>query len=239
VSYFKPNILLSGYTAAGKTTHARLLAIAFGLQYVGASEIRRSLMDAASEGSTSEWDPTVDLRRERSLSYDRSLDEIVSRRISTSPTPVVADAWLQPWLSVDSHALRVWIESTFESRVRKAAVTFLRLGLEVPVDIEMQVREKDSFSRRMFRRLYDIKFGPDPAVFDLIIDNSSCIGQPAIEASDSGIAQFEPMLERAIEETCSRKLAASTIAFYAESSAALPTSGGTIGHCGWTRGRGW
>ena len=74
--YLKSNILLSGYTAAGKTTHARLLADAFGHQYVGASELRRSLMGVASGSSISEWDPTVDLRREGSPCYDRQLDEI-------------------------------------------------------------------------------------------------------------------------------------------------------------------
>lgn len=232
MSTTKPTILISGYTAAGKTTHARLLAARLGYEYLGSSQVRRELRSSSGEKSAREWDPTVDRTRRRTLRADRELDEIIGQKIRASASPLVVDAWLQPWLCADDEAVRVWIESSTTSRVWKATVTFLRDNIAVPPDIETQIAQKDEFSRWMFSKLYGIEFGPDPDVFDVMLDNSKCIERPTVEASDFGIAQFEPVLEQAIEEQCSRKQPSSQIASCARRKLELPTSAGMTGRCG-------
>jgi cytidylate kinase len=198
----QPAILISGYTAAGKTTHAQLLAQRLHFEYLSASQIRRTLLGSPSENGMIEWDRTVDERRKASSGPDRALDAVIAQRVRESRRPLVVDAWLQPWLSADPAHIRVWLESSVRTRNWKATVTLHRNGLLAPADLYSQVAEKDSFSRKIFWNLYQIEFGPDPRVFDVIIDNSAYITAPTIQASDAGIAQFEPVLEQAIKERC-------------------------------------
>ena len=222
----QPTVLISGFTAAGKTTHARLLAAHLGFEYLGASQLRRALLRSPADDLGREWDPAVDLRRQKTPACDRMLDDLISRKIQASARPLVVDAWLQPWLSTDDAAIRVWIESSSESRTHKATVTFLRTQAEVPPDVGTQIADKDEFSCRMFSKLYGIEFGPNPRVFDLIIDNSGYMDRPSIEASNVGIAQFEPMLEQAIEEECTRRRISLPTASCVRRNQELPISAG-------------
>jgi predicted kinase len=90
-----PAILISGFTAAGKTTHARLLAEDLGWAYLGLSGIRRELLGPGEAGE-----------------------------------------------------VRVWLASDERSRLRKAAVTFLRRGLPPPDGLTQEVRQKARAGRR-------------------------------------------------------------------------------------------
>lgn len=190
-------ILISGFTAAGKTTHARLLARALRWDYLGMAEVRRfQLSDVLDEEA--EWSPGVDrLRTERST-LDVEADQIMRSLIHQHTSPLVVDAWLQPWLCELAGATKIWLNSDLRSRVLKAQVSLLRSGRKPTKDIRMEVIEKDDFSVKTFRNLYSIDFGPDTDLFDLVIDNSEFISEPNIQASNRGIAEFEPVFHSAI-----------------------------------------
>jgi cytidylate kinase len=182
-------VIISGFTAAGKTTHARHLAASLGWRYVGMSEIRRSCVpDSSTERE--EWHPTGDRRRAADESLDLDMDRRLAERIRSIDVPTVVDAWLQPWLSELSGVTRVWLESDFESRVLKAQVSRMRAGLAAMPSIRDTVAAKDEFSVTHFRRLYGVDFGPDPEVFDLLLDNSGYLTEATIGSSDAGISRF-------------------------------------------------
>lgn len=190
-------VIVSGFTAAGKTTHSRMLADTLEWDYLGMSEIRRQLLpDSAS--AQSEWLPEGDRRRAADSDLDRAMDRLMGQAIATSDGPVVVDAWLQPWLCAHPGAVRVWLDSSFPSRVTKAQVSRLRAGAPPSSTTPREIAEKDAFSVRHFRKVHGVRFGPDPAVFDLILDNSSFITGPTVESSDRGIAGFGPVFNELV-----------------------------------------
>lgn len=184
-------VLVSGFTAAGKTTHARLLAEFLGWEYLGMSEIRRSRIPASGTPHE-EWHPRGDDLRAGDPRLDLDMDHRIKERIESAEAPLVVDAWLQPWLC-ELSATRVWLGSDFASRVLKAQVSRLRAGLPPTSSTAGTVARKDEFSVEHFRRLYGVDFGPDPAVFDLVLDNSGYISAASIRASDDGIGRFAPV----------------------------------------------
>ena len=192
----KDRILISGWTAAGKTTHAHLIAAELGWTYIGMSHIMKEF--TALE-DLRDWTPQQDrIRKSDSridIDADRHLLEVVSSRSS-----IIVDAWLQPWLCRSESAIRVWLDSSRPARTKKCAVSYLRdqshLSEQQAANI---VHNKDGFAREQFVKLYGIRFDYDPALFDLRIDNSSYITEPSISASDAGIREFQPVLMRRLE----------------------------------------
>jgi cytidylate kinase len=193
-------ILISGFTAAGKTTHAKLLATYLGWGYLGASEIRRRLHPSVNLRSGQEWQPAIDAERSNSLKFDKMLDNVISEEIKKSHAPIVVDAWLQPWLYREDDALRVWLHSDDASRVKKAQVSSLRLGISPPPNIAERVKAKDDFSVEMFRRLYGIRFAYTHELFRAWGDNSRYIKESTIATSDRGIAEYQALFEGLIEK---------------------------------------
>jgi cytidylate kinase len=192
-------ILISGFTAAGKTTHSRLLARSLGWEYFGMSELRRARLPPGLLGRH-EWLPSLDKLRADDPESDANLDSLVTVTVTASARPLVVDAWLQPWLCGRPDALRIWLQSDLRSRLLKATVSRLRSGCRPPfAGLAEQVSMKDQFSVDMFERLYDIRFGYDAKLFDLSIDNSRYIQIASICASDRGIAEFQPELERVVK----------------------------------------
>ncbi|MCP2244254.1 hypothetical protein [Lentzea aerocolonigenes] len=190
-------IVISGCTAAGKTTHARLLARELGWRYVGMSTVMRELLGVTAQAR--EWEPGFDARRAADVRIDRVADERMTEFIA-GQEKVVVDAWLQPWLQPAGTAVNVWFESDHRSRAMKCAVSFLRNGEERSLAASSDlVAAKDLFSREQFARLYGISFSYSPEVFDLRCDNSGFIRTPTVDDSDRGIRDFQRVLMRDVE----------------------------------------
>lgn len=192
----KNRILISGWTAAGKTTHAHLLAAELGWTYIGMSHIMKEFTAVTD---LRDWTPQQDKIRKSDGRIDIEADchllDVVSNRSS-----IIVDAWLQPWLYRSPSAIRVWLESSRPTRAKKCTVSYLRdrnhLSEQQAADI---VHDKDDFAREQFIKLYGIRFGYDPELFDLRIDNSAYITDASISASDAGIRSFQPVLMRHLE----------------------------------------
>jgi cytidylate kinase len=189
-------ILLSGWSAAGKTTHARQLAADLQREYVPMAPFMRQAIatispDAHRDLGVHEWEPAIDLTRADSAEIDALADTLIARYVH-GRSDVVVDAWLQPWL-YDGPAIRIWVDSDHASRCMKYIVSCLREGTEPDPDPAQYLGAKDAFSRSTFADMYGINFGPTEQ-FDIHFDNSRFIREPTIAASDAGIRDSSPLL---------------------------------------------
>ena len=116
------NVAFAGLTAAGKTTHARLLAEQLGYSYVSATEALLDILDidAPSEQIWFERFEQIQAARQGD-GVDDELDLRLSL-LAAGSTAAVFDTWALAWVG-PSPMLRVWIESDEDSRARKCLVS--------------------------------------------------------------------------------------------------------------------
>jgi cytidylate kinase len=187
-------------TAAGKTTHALLLARDLGYRYVSATQMMAELAGIpADQVDERFWltfgDQIAELRKQPDL--DLELDRRLIQ-LATERDDLVVDAWAAPWLLPRESAVAVWLGSTHETRSMKASVS--DEGRETVSWYSDFIAEKDRTTRRYFLDLYDFDLFDTPGgSFDLVIDNSAHIRVPTREDSDRGIAEFHPTFRHAIQ----------------------------------------
>lgn len=176
-------LVISGLTAAGKTTLARRLAAQFNLDYVSASMILRQTL-----GDTSgHWTPALDLRR-TDLSLERNVDQLVQETFQQSEHAVF-DCWGLPWIAseVTVSAVFVWIESDLESRFRKCFVSYLERGDPKTHDeCRDIVIGKDAKSREIFMTNWGFDIYSDRSPFNIVLDASSLIPRANLETAYQG-----------------------------------------------------
>jgi cytidylate kinase len=189
---FKANIAFAGLTAAGKTTHAKRLAAELGYNYVSATEVLMEILDI-HDPSDQVW--FTRLQEIQAARGDGAVDaELEERLISLSETQqrTVFDTWALAWIGRDP-LIRIWIESDFESRVRKCIVS-QRSGNLCPDECRDLIREKDEFNRRMFRQRHGFDLFTDRHRYDAVLCNSHLISAATPTAANSGIETFAPVV---------------------------------------------
>jgi cytidylate kinase len=191
------NIVISGLTAAGKTTHARLLAKHLGFDYVSASQLLAKAAGVKVHSGEHWWlasGATVAAARE-----EGGLDEDLDRKMVSLARGVdctVFDAWALPWTS-NAPLMRIWLQSDFPSRFRKCFVSHMNERVSYSDCVEI-VEGKDDESQAMFKRLYGFDLFSDHEVFDVIIDLSELIPQPTLECSRESISRADSYLKAAV-----------------------------------------
>lgn len=178
--------VISGLTAAGKTTLARKMVDQFDFGYVSASTIlRRALGDTSDR-----WTPELD-RRRTELSVERGVDRLVLEAFESS-AHAVFDCWGLPWLIKESSkaAVLIWIESDLESRFRKCFVSYLQRGEPKSYnECRDIVLAKDAKSRDIFMSNWGFDIYADRSPFDLVLDASSLMpdADPALAVEGAGV----------------------------------------------------
>jgi cytidylate kinase len=194
----KDKIVISGLTAAGKTTHAKLLAEELGLPFYSASDLLRSLASERYEvcGDWGDrWSPRFDELRSNS-NLDDEIDLRMLQLYQQSSSGVFDSCFL-PWLSIERDGVNIWIESDLPSRVRKCFVSHLdnsRIDLEEASRI---VTDKDAFTIAALERSVNAKYEPDDR-FDLVVSNTDLMPQATVSSAVRGVAIFAPVLYECI-----------------------------------------
>ncbi len=169
------NIAVSGLAAAGKTTHARLLARWLDFDYVSADESWPGRMRFVQGVGVERHGAKTD--------GDSSVEVVINTLVDALRTRdrTVFDSWAAPWLPASVPCIRVWIESTLDSRAgwwRAAQEPYgPRPALE---DCRRVLSAKDADTARRHRTLLGAGFGSDRSVFDVTVDGSNLFHQDAM-----------------------------------------------------------
>jgi cytidylate kinase len=196
----RPNILISGLTAAGKTTHAKLLAAELGYRYVSATEIIADMVgidrNAVGPGFWKTHGEAIRKARD-TTDLDRELDERLVT-VASSDEGLVIDAWALPWLTTSGRCVSIWLESDLRSRTMKASVSDLnRRSLSW---YSRFISSKDDDSRERFLALHGFDLYGPRENFHMELDNSDYICWPTRTDADRGIAGFRPVVGAALKD---------------------------------------
>lgn len=190
------NVVISGLTAAGKTTHAKILAEELGFEYVSGTGTLARLCGLQVTEDPPRW---VEIADAVASLRDDNVDETLEKelvRLAREKEGQVFDAWALAW-TCDVPIARIWFESDLESRVRKCFVSQGTSPSMTLAECEPHVRSKDDQNRELFRRTLGFDLFEDHEVFDVVLDNSTLIPSATPESAAEGIAAFGPIVELA------------------------------------------
>lgn len=190
------NIIISGLTAAGKTTHALLLARRLGFDYLSASELMLNQMAVTPDANNALW--VTRLKEIETRRNQEPVDELVNTILADSLRTcdaTVFDSWSASWLPGAQSCLRIWIESTPESRAMKARASQEPYGPFLTLEeCASLIASKDDGTARRFASLLGADIISDRSVFDLVLDNSHLITEPTMDSAQRGITTFHQQL---------------------------------------------
>jgi cytidylate kinase len=192
---YKGNVCISGLTAAGKTTHAHLLAGEFGLIHISGSQIHLNLMGLSPVQPRDFWISSA--ARDRWNRDEFQLIDADLLRLEAAGDGYVFDTSTMPWRH-KRPALCVWLESSIESRVIKSIVSHRGTTKCAPEEYFDKIATKDKATIELYRDLYGIEIGKDFACFDVILDIGSLMTMPTLQASLRSIAAVHAVLRAAV-----------------------------------------
>jgi cytidylate kinase len=194
------NIIVSGLTAAGKTTHALLIAKWLGFDYVSASELMLGILDIRPDIDNALW--TTCLSTIERLRDQYPADEEVNRLLIAEArcrANTVFDSWSLPWLIDDIPCIRLYIESDLRSRSLKVKVSQQPRGPFLSLDeCRALAEEKDRTTAVRLQPFLGIDIRTDRSVFDAVLNNSAHITEPTIDSARAGISAFHATLQQTL-----------------------------------------
>ncbi|MGW5648244.1 cytidylate kinase family protein [Saccharopolyspora sp. NPDC003752] len=193
---FTRNIAFAGLTAAGKTTHARLLASELGYEYVSATDILLEMLGVDTPSDQVWFTRLQEINEARG---DGAVDaELEQRLLESNRTrqATVFDTWALAWIG-DAPLVRLWLESDVESRARKCLISqeSQQLGIS---ECRKLLGEKDSFNRELFTQRHGFDLFTDRDRYDVILCNSHLIPRATDTAAQAGIEAFAPIVHAAV-----------------------------------------
>jgi cytidylate kinase len=191
----KRNIIISGLTAAGKTTHAKLLCQEFKLRYVSASQILLRLAGLRADLPPDFWVTREGRAVSDRVSWQQIDDEF--RAVEAKARCTVFDCQSLPWLC-STDCMSIWIGSSLQSRIMKAMISHRNTSRLTPSQVAEGLAAKDLHARDQIFRNYGVNLFSNRAPFRLIVDISSFIEAPTEAAARVSIARAHAIISSAV-----------------------------------------
>lgn len=116
------------------------------------------------------------------------------REVENQTNDVVFDTVGLPWFHT-RNILSIWLESSLESRVKKAIVSHRGKTGMTPDQLRTLIRSKDLTLASYFKTAYGFDVVRDREVFDVILEVSTCIHEATLEASWCSISQVQQVID--------------------------------------------
>ncbi|MEM1586100.1 MAG: cytidylate kinase family protein [Candidatus Bathyarchaeia archaeon] len=161
-------ICISGLAGSGKSTAAKRIARHYGLKLYSGGDALKAV--ASEMGySVSErgwWESEGGMRfieeRLKTLDIDRRVDEKMMEWAREGN--VVLDSWTMPWLLKEG--FKIWLNASEEVRAARIAK---RDGISFEEALK-RMRDRETRTKEIYRRLYGFKLGEDFEPFHVILD---------------------------------------------------------------------
>ncbi len=173
-------IIICGLTAAGKTTHSQLLARDLNYSYINGSSILSKLINSPTKRTPDFWITdesfALDKLRLNNPSIDLQLDDYLKQTLEGPQDNIIFDVWTLPWLS-QYKALRIWLESSLESRVIKSMRSYMGVSSFSYKDVLKRLPIRDQHTREFYLKHYKFDIFSDRLPFDFVIDISCFVSE--------------------------------------------------------------
>ncbi len=164
----KLSVVISGMPSVGKTTAAQAVAKKFQLQLIaGGDMLKQMALERGYSPSGSDWWDTEEgmkflSEREQNSDFDSEVDRRLAKYVKKGG--VVITSYSIPWLSKDG--IKFWFNASQKARAKRLAGRD-RISVRKALAI---VKKRDSENKKLYWRLYNIRFGDNLTPFNFVIE---------------------------------------------------------------------
>lgn len=182
------SIVISGPPAVGKTTVAKGLAEEFNFQYLSGGDVLKEM--ATEQGFDSQgddwWDTSEGMKflnqREENSEFDKKLDEKLTTLFNQGS--MVITSYTLPWLI--NNGVKIWLAGSHESSTARMQSR----DKMSPQDAYEITKQRFDKNKALYKKLYNIDFGDDTSVFDVVINTDNLSAQQVIDVAKETVRKL-------------------------------------------------
>jgi cytidylate kinase len=172
-------VCISGMAGTGKSTLAKKIAQKYNLKYYSGGDALRAL--AVQKGYNSNvngwWESPDGLRfleeRKNDACFDKAVDEKLLEYAAQGN--VLLDSWTMPWLV--KQGFKIWLAASVEKQAERIS---RRDNMTIEESLQA-LKEKETRTKAIYKKLYGFSLGEDFAPFNLVLDTDNLTAEEVFQ----------------------------------------------------------